>query len=110
MKYLELFSLTLIATLAQFATDIYLPSLPAISDFFNVDMMFASGSQDAVKVATGINHSALHRLSAPKDGTILLERRYGNDDSLDSGRFAHLFTAAVSAWPAFVAIIGTSPS
>lgn len=38
MKYLELFGLILIATLAQFATDIYLPSLPAIADFFKVDM------------------------------------------------------------------------
>jgi Bcr/CflA subfamily drug resistance transporter len=38
VKYFELFGLILIASLAQFATDIYLPSLPAIADFFNVDM------------------------------------------------------------------------
>ena len=38
MKYIELLGLILIATLAQFSTDIYLPSLPAIAEFFNVDM------------------------------------------------------------------------
>ena len=36
MQYLELLSIVLIATLAQFATDIYLPSLPGIADVFGV--------------------------------------------------------------------------
>ncbi len=38
LRYIEFFSLILIASLSQFATDIYLPSLPAIADFFGVDM------------------------------------------------------------------------
>ena len=38
MKHLELFALILIATLSQFSTDIYLPALPAMADFFNVSM------------------------------------------------------------------------
>jgi len=79
-------------------------------DSLNVDMMFAGGGQDAVKVATRIDHRAFHHLGAPKDGTILLERRYWNDDSLDSGRFAHPLTAAVAVWSTFVAFIGTSSS
>jgi len=79
-------------------------------DSLNVDMIFAGGRQDAVKVATGINYGAFHRLGAPQDGTILLERHYWNDDSLDSGRFDHPLTAAVAARSTFVAFIGTSSS
>ena len=38
MKHIKLFALIFIAVLSQFSTDIYLPSLPAIAEFFHVDI------------------------------------------------------------------------
>lgn len=47
MNSLKLLSICLIATLAQFATDIYLPSLPSIADYFGVSI---DGSQFTIAV------------------------------------------------------------